>query len=66
MERQGRAVRLDEETAGQELVQYSIHHPAAWKELARFMGYQLDGTEEDTRNLGKLIPMFAFQPEENR
>ena len=58
----GKAVRLDEDTAAQELIQYSHDHPKAWKELAHIMGYQLDGTEADTRELGKLIHMFVFKP----
>jgi hypothetical protein len=34
----------------------------AWRELARFMGYHLNGTEEDILALGKSIPLFRFHP----
>jgi len=63
--RKGTAVRLSDEEAGQELVQYEKQHPLAWKELAQFMGYKVDGTEADTLALGKFIPMFKLVPDES-
>src|SRR3972149_10125841 len=63
--RKGTAVRLSDQEAGFELVRYEKEHPLAWKELSHFMGYQLDGTREDTLALGKLVPMFILQPDEN-
>jgi hypothetical protein len=38
------------------------HHPLAMRELAQFMGYRLDGADEDTLALGRMIPMFIFKP----
>jgi hypothetical protein len=31
--------------------------------LARMMGYKLDGSEQDFRQLGRLLPIFALKPE---
>jgi deazaflavin-dependent oxidoreductase (nitroreductase family) len=56
------AERLSPETAAQELLDYAHRHPQAMRELAQFMGYRLDGTDEDTLALGQMIPMFIFKP----
>ena len=61
--RTGTAIRLDEIKAGRELVRYEKEHPKAWKELTRFMGYQLDGSKDDTHALGKMMPMFILNPD---
>ena len=61
--RTGLAERLDLETAGRELAEYARHHPLAWQELTRFMGYKLNGTEKDILALGKMIPLYRFQPD---
>jgi deazaflavin-dependent oxidoreductase (nitroreductase family) len=58
----GIAMRLDPQAAGRELADYARRYPTAWHELVRFMGYQLDGTEEDILALGQVIPMFLFSP----
>ena len=50
---QGEAVILD----------YAQRHPTAMRSLARFMGYQLDGSEADFRELGRLLLMFALTPQ---
>jgi deazaflavin-dependent oxidoreductase (nitroreductase family) len=63
--RYGLAERLSPQEAGEELASYAGRYPAAWRELVRFMGYRLDGTEEDLRALGQLIPMFRFRPLNN-
>lgn len=51
---QGEAVILD----------YAQRHPTAMKSLARFMGYQLDGSEADYRELGRQLLMFALKPQQ--
>jgi len=56
------AVRLSSGEGAQELLDYSRRHPLAFRELARFMGYRLDGTEDDICALGRMIPMFVFTP----
>jgi deazaflavin-dependent oxidoreductase (nitroreductase family) len=60
--RTGLVERLDLQTAGCELAEYARRYPLAWLELVRFMGYRLDGSEEDIRALGGLIPMFVLKP----
>jgi deazaflavin-dependent oxidoreductase (nitroreductase family) len=56
------AERLSPEAAAEELLDYAQRNPMALRELARFMGYQLDSTQEDIRQLGRMIPMFLFKP----
>jgi hypothetical protein len=56
------ATFLTPEEAGAELLDYHRRHPLALRELARFMGYRLDGSESDVRALGELLPMVAFRP----
>jgi NAD-dependent dihydropyrimidine dehydrogenase PreA subunit len=55
-------VLLSSEAGAQEIVDYAHRHPFALRELASFMGYRLNGTQEDIRALGLAIPMFVFQP----
>ncbi len=58
----GIAIQLTPEQSAQELYAYASQHPFAFRILARFMGYQLDGSDEDIHALGKLLPMFIFRP----
>jgi deazaflavin-dependent oxidoreductase (nitroreductase family) len=51
--------------AGDEMIDYAQRHPLALGELARFMGYHLDGSQADIRLLGEALPMVAFQPRAN-
>jgi deazaflavin-dependent oxidoreductase (nitroreductase family) len=53
---------LSSEAGAKELLDYAHRNPLALRELARFMGYRLDGTEDDIRALGRMIPMFIFKP----
>jgi deazaflavin-dependent oxidoreductase (nitroreductase family) len=53
---------LTPEEAGDELLNYASRYPRALQELARFMGYRLDGTQEDIRALGQMLPMVDFTP----
>ena len=55
------AERLSEEDAEEVLMDYARRHPATLHELARFMGYQIDDTEEDYRALGRVLPIIAFR-----
>lgn len=64
LSKMGLAEKLDAETAGRELVTYARLHPVAWRELSNFMGYRLDGSEEDTFELGRLISMFILRPDQ--
>lgn len=60
----GIAQRLMPDAASQELVNYAHHYQFAFRELVRFMGYRMDGSDEDVSALGRLIPMFIFKPVE--
>jgi len=62
LKQNGLAEKLDIETAGRELATYARLHPLAWRELSNFMGYRLDGTDEDIMALGELISMFILRP----
>ena len=58
----GTAERLTAEEGAQELFEYAHHYRLAFRELARFMGYRLDGSDEDIRAMGRILPMFIFKP----
>jgi deazaflavin-dependent oxidoreductase (nitroreductase family) len=59
------AERLSPEEAEQELLDYANRHPTAMRELARFMGYQLENNEADIRALGRMIPILVLKPVEH-
>jgi hypothetical protein len=44
------------------LFDYASRYKLALHELVRFMGYRLDGSDEDIRALGRILPMFIFRP----
>jgi deazaflavin-dependent oxidoreductase (nitroreductase family) len=46
------------------ILDYAQRHPKAMINLARFMGFQLDGSEDDFRELGRLLLMFALKPQD--
>jgi deazaflavin-dependent oxidoreductase (nitroreductase family) len=54
---------LSPEQAGEALLDYNRRHPTAMRELARFMGYRVDGSQEDIQALGQYISMVTFKPE---
>lgn len=56
------ARRLSEAEAADEMVAYARQHPNAARVLARFMGFEVEGTEADYRELGKEIPFIALRP----
>lgn len=56
------AERLPAEVAEHELLAYARKHPQVLQALARFMGYRLDGTEEDVRAFARLIPILSIKP----
>lgn len=58
----GIAERISTEQGAQELLDYAHRYPLALHELAQFMGYKLDGSEEDICTMGRMIPMFFFKP----
>jgi deazaflavin-dependent oxidoreductase (nitroreductase family) len=58
----GIAERLSAEAGAEELFNYAHRYPLALRELTKFMGYRLDGTEDDIRALGRMVPMFLLKP----
>ncbi|RME86966.1 MAG: DUF385 domain-containing protein, partial [Anaerolineae bacterium] len=55
------AERLSVEEGEAVLRQYAQKHPAALRELSRFMGVPYDGTPESLRRMAGLIPVIAFR-----
>jgi deazaflavin-dependent oxidoreductase (nitroreductase family) len=58
----GFAERLTPDEGARELFDYASRYKLALHELVRFMGYRLDGSDEDIRALGRILPMFIFRP----
>lgn len=56
------AVPLTPDVGGETMVRYARRHETAARNLARFMGYQVDGTEADYRALGRELPFMQFRP----
>ena len=44
------------------ILDYAQRHPTAMKNLASYMGYRLDSSEADFRELGRLLLLFALKP----
>jgi deazaflavin-dependent oxidoreductase (nitroreductase family) len=57
------AEQLNPEQGEAVILDYAQRHPTAMKSLARYMGYQLDGSEADFRELGRLLLMFSLKPQ---
>jgi len=45
------------------ILDYSQRHSTAMMNLARYMGYQLDGSEADFRELGRMLLLFSLTPQ---
>lgn len=56
------AVPLSPDQGGEVMARYARQHPRAARQLSRFMGYQVDGSEADYRALGREIPFVRFEP----
>ena len=58
-----KAVPLSPTESGAVLLDYGRRHPTALKNLARLVGYEIDGTEADCRALGEedIIPVVRFE-----
>lgn len=55
------AERLTADQGEEVIFDYARRHPSAMMNLARMMGYKLDGSEGDFRELGRLLPIFALK-----
>lgn len=54
------AARLDDEEAAAAMASYGRRHPRAARAVARFMGFEVDGSEEDYREVGHRMPMLRL------
>lgn len=52
------AKELDQVDSEKVLLNYTHHHPLAMKELAKFMGYEIDGSDDDVRRLAGELPLI--------
>jgi deazaflavin-dependent oxidoreductase (nitroreductase family) len=59
----GHAERLPSERAEEEILTYARRYPTAIKSLAGIMGYEVDGTDEGYRALGRQLPIIALRPD---
>jgi deazaflavin-dependent oxidoreductase (nitroreductase family) len=56
---------LTPEESGQKMVDYARKYPFAARNLIRFLGHRVDGTEASYRALGRdVIPFVALRPRE--
>jgi len=57
------AEQLTHEEGEEVILDYAHRHPTAMKNLAGFMGFQVDGSERDFRELGRMLLLFALKPQ---
>lgn len=60
------AVPLPAEAGADLMARYASRHPAAARRLCRIMGYAVDGSQEDYREVGRQVPFVRFVPRESR
>ncbi|MCP3798064.1 hypothetical protein NLX83_02220 [Allokutzneria sp. A3M-2-11 16] len=56
------AVPLSTEEGGEVMARYAPRHPGAARNLMRFMGFRVDGSVEDYREVGQRLPFLRFAP----
>lgn len=44
------------------MARYAAAHPRTARRIARFMGFEVDGTERDYREVGRAVPFVQFTP----
>ncbi|MDK2980858.1 MAG: hypothetical protein PWQ55_1205 [Chloroflexota bacterium] len=55
------ACELNQQVSRNILLNYAHQHPLAMKELARFMGYEIDGSDQDIRTLADELPLIEIK-----
>ena len=55
------AERLDQDQASNVLLDYTHQHPFAMQVLAKFMGYQIDGSDQDVSEMAAHLPVIEIQ-----
>lgn len=53
---------LDPEEGAEFMARYATRHPRIARRLARLMGFVVDGSESDYREVGRRIPFVRFTP----
>ena len=53
---------LSSEAGGDEMVDYAQRNPTAARNLSKFMGFDLDGSEAGYRRAGQQLPFVALRP----
>ncbi|HRW03930.1 MAG TPA: nitroreductase family deazaflavin-dependent oxidoreductase [Caldilineaceae bacterium] len=53
---------LSSEAGGDEMVDYAQRNPTAARNLSKFMGFDLDGSEAGYRKAGQQLPFIALRP----
>ncbi|HEY2764452.1 MAG TPA: nitroreductase family deazaflavin-dependent oxidoreductase [Pseudonocardiaceae bacterium] len=56
------AVPLTSEQGGALMARYAPRHPLVAPRLCRFMGFEVDGSDHDYREVGQRIPFLRFEP----
>jgi len=57
---QAHAERLSPDQGAEIIQDYGQRHPSALRQLAGFMGYRIENTEDDQRALGRILPVIAL------
>lgn len=58
-----RAEPLTAEEGGEFMARYAPRHPRIAVRLVRFMGFEVDGSASDYRDVGRAIPFLRLVPE---
>ena len=56
------AVPMPQDEGGELMARYATRHDAAARKLCRFMGFEVDGSAEDYRAVGRELPFVRFAP----
>lgn len=56
------ATPLSADDGGEIMGRYAPRHPRAARQLCRFMGFAVDGTDADYRAVGREVPFVRFTP----
>ncbi|MGW2313691.1 nitroreductase family deazaflavin-dependent oxidoreductase [Actinomadura luteofluorescens] len=59
---QATASPIPTEEGGEIMARYAPRHPAAARQLCKLMGFAVDGSAEDYRQVGHHIPFVRFVP----
>lgn len=56
------AVPMPPDEGGELMAHYAVRHDHAARKLCRFMGFEVDGSVEDYRAVGRELPFVRFVP----